>query len=86
MQTKNIIAFGTAAAETPLKEMTIQRRALTPHDVQIEILYCGICHSDLHQVKNDFESGCRTGVAKLRRDDLIKTAMTINVQVVDPSL
>jgi uncharacterized zinc-type alcohol dehydrogenase-like protein len=52
--TKNSKAFGTTAAEVPLKEMTIQRRAVTPHDVEIEILYCGICHSDLHQVKNEF--------------------------------
>jgi uncharacterized zinc-type alcohol dehydrogenase-like protein len=54
METKNIKAFGTEAAEAPLKEMTIQRRAVAAHDVEIEILFCGICHSDLHQVKNDF--------------------------------
>jgi uncharacterized zinc-type alcohol dehydrogenase-like protein len=54
MATKNTKAFGTVAAEAPLKEMTIQRRDLTPNDVAIDILYCGICHSDLHQVKNEF--------------------------------
>jgi uncharacterized zinc-type alcohol dehydrogenase-like protein len=29
-------------------------RELLPYDVEIEILYCGICHSDLHQIKNEF--------------------------------
>jgi uncharacterized zinc-type alcohol dehydrogenase-like protein len=54
METNSVKAFGTESATTPLKRMDIQRRAVTPHDVEIEILYCGICHSDLHQVRNDF--------------------------------
>jgi len=47
-------AFGTEAAEAPLKHLDIQRRNVTQHDIQIEILYCGICHSDLHAVHNDW--------------------------------
>lgn len=47
-------AIGTEAQGTPMHEMNIERRALLPHDVQFEILYCGICHSDLHSVKNDW--------------------------------
>lgn len=54
METTTVKAFGTAAADKPLKAMTIERRELQPHDVEMEILYCGICHSDLHQIKNDF--------------------------------
>lgn len=54
METKNIKAYGAESAEGQLKEMTIQRRGLLPHDVEMEILFCGICHSDLHQVHNDF--------------------------------
>ena len=54
METKQVKAFGTEASTQPLKEMIIERRATTAHDVEIEILFCGICHSDLHQVKNDF--------------------------------
>lgn len=54
MELKSIKAFGTAASDAPLKEMTIQRRAVMPHDVEIEILYCGICHSDLHTARNDW--------------------------------
>src|SRR5829696_6303541 len=51
---KNIKAFGTEAAEAPLKPLNIQRRSVTPHDVQIEILYCGVCHSDLHTARNEW--------------------------------
>lgn len=54
MEIKNVKAYGTSSAKEPLKEMTIQRRALLPHDVEMEIWYCGICHSDLHQTHNDF--------------------------------
>ena len=54
METKQVKAYGTEAATQPLKEMSINRRAVQPHDVEMEILYCGVCHSDLHQIKNDF--------------------------------
>lgn len=56
MNAKNTKAYGTEAAIEPLKNLTIERRGLTPHDVEIEILYCGICHSDLHSVHNDWGS------------------------------
>nr|WP_047626669.1 NAD(P)-dependent alcohol dehydrogenase [Enterobacter sp. ZOR0014] len=51
---KTVKAIGTDAATHPLKEFSIKRRGLLNDDVEIEILYCGICHSDLHQIKNDF--------------------------------
>ncbi|MDR1183088.1 MAG: NAD(P)-dependent alcohol dehydrogenase [Bacteroidales bacterium] len=54
MQTKEIKAFGTQAANKQLERLTINRRTVTPHDVEIEILYCGICHSDLHSVRNEW--------------------------------
>lgn len=47
-------AYGTEAATAPLQNLSIQRRELNANDVQIEILYCGICHSDLHAVHNDW--------------------------------
>jgi uncharacterized zinc-type alcohol dehydrogenase-like protein len=47
-------AFGTSAAEAQLEEMNIQRRSVTPKDIEIEILYCGVCHSDLHTARNDW--------------------------------
>jgi uncharacterized zinc-type alcohol dehydrogenase-like protein len=54
MTTKNTKAFGTEAPEADLKQMTIQRRPVAPKDVEIEILYCGVCHSDLHTARNDW--------------------------------
>lgn len=47
-------AYGTEAADAPLESLEISRRELGEHDVQIEILYCGICHSDLHAVRNEW--------------------------------
>ena len=54
METINTKAFGTDAPDTALKPMTIERRTATPTDVAIEILYCGVCHSDLHTARNDW--------------------------------
>lgn len=54
METKNIKAFGTNAPQALLNQMSIRRRTPTPHDVEIEILYCGVCHSDLHQARNEW--------------------------------
>ncbi len=48
-------AFGTVAPDAPLKLMNIERREVSPRDVEIEIMYCGICHSDLHQAKSDWQ-------------------------------
>jgi alcohol dehydrogenase (NADP+) len=47
-------AFSATNATSPLGSTTIQRRDPTQTDVQIEILFCGICHSDLHQVRNEW--------------------------------
>jgi uncharacterized zinc-type alcohol dehydrogenase-like protein len=50
----NAKAYSAASAKSPLASTAITRRDPTEHDVQIEILYCGICHSDLHQVRNEW--------------------------------
>lgn len=54
MKTTNVKAFGTIAADAPLNGMTIDRRNVTAKDIEIEILYCGVCHSDLHTARNDW--------------------------------
>lgn len=51
---KNVKAFGTAAPNADLEQINIQRRKATPRDVEIEILYCGVCHSDLHTARNEW--------------------------------
>jgi alcohol dehydrogenase (NADP+) len=50
----NAKAFSAASASSPLASTTIARRDPTETDVQIEILFCGICHSDLHQARNEW--------------------------------
>ena len=48
-------AFAASGASSGLAPTTIRRRGLLPRDVQIEILFCGVCHSDLHQVRNEWQ-------------------------------
>ena len=47
-------AYATTSATTPLAATQINRRQPTASDVQIEILYCGVCHSDLHYARNEW--------------------------------
>jgi uncharacterized zinc-type alcohol dehydrogenase-like protein len=54
MEKYSVKAFGTESKDADLKEMTIYRREVTAKDVEIEILYCGVCHSDLHTARNDW--------------------------------
>lgn len=48
-------AYGAHAADTPLEPVDIERRAVGADDVQIAIAYCGVCHSDLHQVRSEWD-------------------------------
>src|ERR1700730_1485193 len=48
-------AFAAQSATSRLAPHSIKRRAPRPQDVQLEILYCGVCHSDLHQVRNEWQ-------------------------------
>jgi len=49
-------AYSVASATSPFVSDTIQRRETTARDVQIEILFCGICHSDLHTARDEWSS------------------------------
>jgi len=49
-------AYAAQSAASGLAPASIKRREPGPHDVQIQILYCGVCHSDLHQVRNEWEN------------------------------
>ena len=48
------LGYGNTAATAPLERMEIDRRDPGPKDVRIDILYCGICHSDLHTARNEW--------------------------------
>ena len=54
MSTTIVKAYGTQSPTADLKEISIQRRDITAKDIEIEILYCGVCHSDLHTARNDW--------------------------------
>lgn len=79
-------AYAAHDAASPLTPFTVRRRDPGPRDVQIDILFCGVCHSDLHQARNEWNSTtypcvpgheiigrvARTGrdVAKFREGDI----------------
>jgi alcohol dehydrogenase (NADP+) len=49
-------AYAAVSATSPMAGTTISRRDPTEHDVRIEILFCGVCHSDLHQVRDEWKN------------------------------
>lgn len=53
---KTIVGYAATAAEAPLARFSFNRRDLEPEDVEIEILFCGICHTDLHYAKNEWKN------------------------------
>ena len=79
-------AYAAESATSPLAPFAIERRALRPSDVAIDILFCGVCHSDLHQARNDWKgttypivpgheivgrvTGVGAGVTKFKAGDL----------------
>ncbi len=52
----NVNAWGTTAANLPLAPMKIDRREVGANDVQIEVLFAGICHSDIHQARGEWNN------------------------------
>jgi alcohol dehydrogenase (NADP+) len=48
--------YAASSAETPLAPFTFDRRDPGPNDVEIKILFCGVCHSDLHTVRNEWQN------------------------------
>jgi alcohol dehydrogenase (NADP+) len=59
-QTFTAKSFAARSATSRLAPFTFARRSPRPEDVQIEILYCGVCHSDLHQVRNEWQDAMPT--------------------------
>lgn len=48
-------AYAALNSKDPLVPFQFDRREVRPHDVQVEILYCGVCHSDIHQVRDEWD-------------------------------
>jgi uncharacterized zinc-type alcohol dehydrogenase-like protein len=58
METTQVKAYGADDKDADLKQLNINRRTVTATDIEIEILFCGVCHSDLHTVRNDWAEQC----------------------------
>ena len=69
-------AYSAASETASLASTTIARRDPTERDVQIEILFCGICHSDLHSVRNEWSEFMHAvgGLALFRAQRLARVA------------
>ncbi len=52
--TFNVLGYAAQSSKAPLAPFHFERREPREDDVVIEILYCGVCHSDLHQARNDW--------------------------------
>jgi alcohol dehydrogenase (NADP+) len=50
------LAYAATKEKAPLTPFNFERRSLRPHDIKIEIIYCGVCHTDLHFVKNEWKN------------------------------
>jgi len=55
MNSFSVKAYGNTAAKNPLAPLNINRREAGPTDVEMEILYCGVCHSDIHQARSEWQ-------------------------------
>ncbi len=64
-------SYAAAGASSPLAPATIRRREPGPQDVQIEILFCGICRSDLHTVRNEW-SGFMPTTSRAKKADALR--------------
>ena len=77
----NAKAYSVASATSPFTSDTIPRRAPTERDVQIEILYCGICHSDLHTARNEWSSVMPTTYPCVPGHEIVGRVTSVGVAV-----
>jgi methylphosphotriester-DNA--protein-cysteine methyltransferase len=78
-------AYAALSASSGLAPATIRRRAPRPQDVQLDVLYCGVCHSDLHQVRNEwheeratFQQLMQEARRELARHYLLHSSLELN--------
>jgi uncharacterized zinc-type alcohol dehydrogenase-like protein len=74
-------AFAADSASAPLAPATIARRTPGPRDVQIEILFCGVCHSDLHQARNEWENAMPTVYPCVPGHEIVGRAVAVGSDV-----
>nr|MDQ2971552.1 NAD(P)-dependent alcohol dehydrogenase [Pseudomonadota bacterium] len=71
-------AYAARSADKALAPHTIERRAPGPHDVQIDILFCGVCHSDLHTARNEWKN---TQYPSVPGHEIVGTVTAVGNQV-----
>ncbi|MDZ4184333.1 MAG: NAD(P)-dependent alcohol dehydrogenase [Desulfuromonadales bacterium] len=74
-------AYAATGATAPLAATTIPRRATTEDDVQIEILFCGVCHSDLHTVRDEWHSVMPTTYPCVPGHEIVGRVVTVGSAV-----
>src|SRR5438309_6811534 len=79
--TFNAKAYSAASATSGLASTKIKRRDPTDRDVQLEILYCGICHSDLHSVRNEWSEFMATTYPIVPGHEIVGRVTTIGPAV-----
>ncbi|RYB02327.1 NAD(P)-dependent alcohol dehydrogenase [Lichenibacterium ramalinae] len=73
------VGYATEAADQPLRPFSFERRDPGPRDVRIDIQYCGVCHSDLHQARNEWQNTlypCLPGHEIVGRVSAVGSAVT----------
>ena len=69
--TKKVPAYAAQSATSGLAPLSIMRREPSPEDVEIEILFCGICHSDLHSVRNEWSEFMATNYSIVPSHEIV---------------
>lgn len=73
-------AYAAMSSDSPLAPWNLERRLPGPYDVQIEILYCGVCHSDLHTARNEWHD---TKYPVVPGHEIIGRVVAVGIDVVD---
>ena len=81
MNTYKSKAYSASSATSPLAHRVIPRREPTPRDVQIEILFCGVCHSDLHYARNEWSSLAQTAYPCVPGHEIIGRVTKVGSEV-----
>ena len=76
-----IFAYSAASATSPLASTTIERRDPLERDVQIEVLFCGICHSDVHAVRDEWSSFMPTAYPIVPGHEIVGRVTTVGSAV-----
>jgi uncharacterized zinc-type alcohol dehydrogenase-like protein len=74
-------ANGATSATSPLGAMQIKRRGVGPNDVLLDVLYCGICHSDIHTVRNEWVSSSPTQYPSVPGHEIIGRVLAVGSAV-----